>query len=490
MQVKKSRWVKLTYALLFFVLLGACTVPIWSGYLPESMKTLLGNKSSVEEHSDEHADHPSDLQSIELSPQAMNSLGLNSEYLRPIELTTFRRSISLPAVIISKPGRSLVQVSSPMNGIVAHVHAVSGEAVQQGELLFEVRLSFEDLVESQIQFLQTLGELEVEKKEIVRLEEATQSGAVSGKLLLDRRYAHDKLVALIRSQKEGLRLHGLSEKQVDDIALEGKLLREVQILAPSTDEHSEAEAIRLTSIPAQGISFSQNTTLKQAEATPDESVEKSGTPLILENLKIHKGQAVTAGELLCSLADYSELFIEGQAYEQDSQAISRANAMNWPVEVVVDEGDGGQILSGLRIAYVANSVNTLTRTLSFYVDLPNEVLKSEENSEKQRFITWRYRPGQRMQVRVPVEEWPEQIVLPIQAVARDGAEWFVFQQNGNKLVRVPVHVRFRDTQTAVIENDGSLFPGDVVAMRGAHQLLIAIKQQSGGGADPHAGHNH
>jgi hypothetical protein len=35
-----------------------------------------------------------------------------------------------------------------------------------------------------------------------------------------------------------------------------------------------------------------------------------------------------------------------------------------------------------------------------------------------------------------------------------------------------------------------LFPGDVVAQRGAHQMQMALKNKSGGGVDPHAGHNH
>jgi cobalt-zinc-cadmium efflux system membrane fusion protein len=81
-------------------------------------------------------------------------------------------------------------------------------------------------------------------------------------------------------------------------------------------------------------------------------------------------------------------------------------------------------------------------------------------------------------------------VLPVEAVAREGAESFVFQQNGDHFDRVTVHVKYRDQFWAVIENDGSLFPGDVVALRGAHQLQMALKNQAGGGVDPHAGHNH
>jgi hypothetical protein len=53
-----------------------------------------------------------------------------------------------------------------------------------------------------------------------------------------------------------------------------------------------------------------------------------------------------------------------------------------------------------------------------------------------------------------------------------------------------VHVQYRDQTSVVIANDGSLFTGDVVAMRSAHQMQMALKNKSGGGVDPHAGHNH
>ena len=42
----------------------------------------------------------------------------------------------------------------------------------------------------------------------------------------------------------------------------------------------------------------------------------------------------------------------------------------------------------------------------------------------------------------------------------------------------------------VVANDGAIFPGDTVAMTGAHQMQLALKNKAGGAIDPHAGHNH
>jgi hypothetical protein len=81
-------------------------------------------------------------------------------------------------------------------------------------------------------------------------------------------------------------------------------------------------------------------------------------------------------------------------------------------------------------------------------------------------------------------------VLPIEAVVKEGIDSFIFQQNGEHFDRIPVHEKYRDQTSVVIENDGSIYPGDVVALRGAHQMQMALKNKSGGGIDPHAGHSH
>jgi membrane fusion protein, heavy metal efflux system len=53
-----------------------------------------------------------------------------------------------------------------------------------------------------------------------------------------------------------------------------------------------------------------------------------------------------------------------------------------------------------------------------------------------------------------------------------------------------VHVEYRDQFSAVIANDGSITPGMYVVTNGAQQLQLGLKSKSGGGVDPHAGHNH
>lgn len=429
-----------------------------------------------------HAGHDEGT-SLGLSDQALRNIGLSSDSIRPVKLETYRKSITVPAVIVERPGRTKVQVATPMTGVITHVHAVQGEAVQPGTLLFQIRLTHEDLVQAQTDFLRSLGELDVEDREIARLGNVTRSGAVAGKVMLERQYAKDKLMAVIRAQREGLRLHGLSDKQVAGITKNRRLLRELQIFAPSIDTHdNHEEELKLSRGPLQPVAF-------QKEAHPVKQPESHG-PLILQTLNVHKGQSVKAGETLAVLADYEELFIEGMAFEQDIPQLRRSSKRDWKVTAIFGQPDSGsKQVADLKIAFLANEVDPDSRTLHFYVRLPNEIA-TDRRKNRSGYVEWKYLPGQRLQLRVPVEEWTDQIVLPVDAVAREGAEYFVFQQNGKHFDRVPVHVKYRDQHSVVIDNDGTLFPGDIVATLGAHQMQMALKNKAGGGVDPHAGHNH
>lgn len=495
----RGRGLRWTVGLLMLAL-SVCTFPGWwpvlNGWIDSTLGVQpggriagsdehAGNSHSATHHDAEHAHAAhSDGHSLELTAQSLKNLGLTAEYLQPIALSNYYRTVTIPAIIVAKSGRTDIQVSSPMIGIVQHVHAVGGEAVEPGDLLFEIRLTYEDLVDTQTQLLKNLADLQVEQREADRLEEVTRTGAVASKLLLERQYALQKLQSSIAAQRAALKLHGLSEEQVDKIVHEQKLFRDLIIVAPGTDQHAhEDNNLRLSDRRFQAASFAAGPQAGDDPAT-------DATTLIVERLSVTKGQGVQAGEMLCTLSDYSSLYIEAKAFEQDIAAIAEVAARGWPIEAQFARVAGSESIRDLRLAYVANAVDPQTRTLSFFVHLPNQILRDERTPEGQRFVTWKYRVGQRLEVRVPLEAWEQQIVLPVEAAVKDGADWFVFQQNGDHFDRVAVHVKHRDQRCVVIENDGAIFPGDVVARRSAHQMQMAIKNKSGGGVDPHAGHSH
>jgi hypothetical protein len=374
-----------------------------------------------------------------------------------------------------------------MGGIITDIHVSEGEDVQPGrrvneakvepgELLFELRLTHEELVQVQGDFLNTLEQLAVVEQEIRRLESATARiqgqdvQAFEGKTLLTQKYERQKLEASLRAQRQRLELHGFSAGQIEEIQRTRQLRSRMQVAAPPN---------------------------------PNDRQGKSPRKLWVAKLKVRSGQHVDAGESMATLVDYSELLIEGKAFERDAPRIAEAMQQGRTATAVF-ESEPGKPRKGLPIEYLATEVDRDSRAYHFYVRLPNEPLQAEAEGEAGAgpIIGWRYKPGQRVDVLVPVERWENRIVLPTDAVVRDGAEWYVFRQNGERhFDRQPVHVEYHDQRSVVVANDGSLLPAvvakdgsvqprDIVAGSGAYQMLLALKNKSGGGADPHAGHSH
>lgn len=387
---------------------------------------------------------------VSLSVSAQENVGVQ---VAMVKLKPFERTITVPAMVVEQQGRSHVQIAAPLTGVVTRIYPTQGEAVAPGEPLFDLRLTHEEVVEAQGTFLQTAEELDVIQREIVRLEQVTADGAIAGKTLLERKYEQQKLEAMLRSQRQRLLLHGLSSSQVDDILAKRTLLDEMTVFVPGKED---------------------------------------STPLLqVEEMKVDKGQHIRAGELLCVLADYSQLYIQGKAFEQDIAALDHAANEDWRVAAVVPaNGHQRQVVPDLKILSLSNTVDPESRAFGFFVELPNKLIRDRRTSDGHRFCAWQFKPGQRLELLVPVERWSDRIVLPRDAVVEDGAESYVFEKVSGHFDRRPVRVEYRDQYSAVLANEGAITPGKTVVVAGAYQIHLAMKNRSGAAPDPHAGHNH
>ncbi|HEY5312325.1 MAG TPA: efflux RND transporter periplasmic adaptor subunit, partial [Pirellulales bacterium] len=185
----------------------------------------------AEHHDAEHHEHPGhrDETAIKLSPQAQRNIGMQLMKIAP---RAFERTITVPAVIVERPGRSEVAVTAALSGIVRKIYPLEGQAVVPGEPLFDLRLTHEELVQGQTEFLRTAEELDIVNREIARLEPLAEKGAIAIKTILDRRYEREKLMAVQRAQRQGLLLHGLSAEQIDQILKTRTLQQGLTISVP------------------------------------------------------------------------------------------------------------------------------------------------------------------------------------------------------------------------------------------------------------------
>jgi multidrug efflux pump subunit AcrA (membrane-fusion protein) len=412
---------------------------------------------AAHDHAEDAHDHatPADQTAIKLSKNALKNIGFQPV---KVELGNFERKITLPAIVIEQPGRNQIHVTSPLTGIVAEVLIVPGEAVEPDSAMFRLRLTHEDIVTAQRDYLLSVENLAVVDREISRLQSLGE-GVIAGKRVLEQQYEKQKLDASLLAGEQALRMHGLSAEQVADIRKTRRLLQSLTIRAP---DHSH------------------------------EAGGCGGDHLFhVQSIAVSPGEQVEAGRELCVLADHCELMVEGRAFEDDAAPLRQAVKEGWDVSATLLGGKGtSEKIDGLKLLYLADKIDPETRAFRFYLQLPNQIVLDQTSPTGHRYLEWHYKPGQRLELRVPVERWIDRIVLPVDSVVEEGAEMYVYRQNGSQFERVPIHVEYRDRTSVVVANDGSLFPGDVVAGNGAYQIHLALKNKSGGAIDPHAGHNH
>jgi len=410
-----------------------------------SVMFVIGVTIYVTTRPEEHHHAPTETEhecddhdeAFHLSEQAKANLDLKTTV---VEIRDYWKSCNIPAMITVQPGTTYVAIPSPVTGVVVKVFPYEGETVSANQPLFDLQLTDAELIDTQSDFLLTIQKLVVIRQEITRLEGV--GGAVAGKELLILQYEAQQLDTELFTLQETLVLHGLTFKQVTNIEVSGKLLKYMTVNAP-------AEVYEIASF------------------------------------EVSTGQQVEVGDTLCMVADYANLYIEGKAFEEDAAALNKAAISEWPVTMMVYDME----VSGLELIYVANEIDEVSRVLRFYVALPN-VKVFDQYKEWHRFIAWLYRPGQRVMLRVPTERWGGCIVLPADAIIKEGPVRIVYVQNGNSFEPHEVRVLYADQFDTVIERDGSLFPGDMVVTSGAYQIHLAMKNRDTNQLDPHAGHNH
>ena len=341
--------------LLVIVCFAAVGVGLWlsrSQWYPQTSEKVTNffqqfqgkSVADAEKEQEEHPAHEGEEGMIELSKQAQKNIQLQTTR---IELQNYEQKVAIPARIVERPGHSQVHVPTPMTGIVTKIFPIQGQAVRPGEKLFMVRLTHEELVDAQSQFLTTRESLDVEEKEIARLKSLTK-GLIAGKTILEREYAKKKLEGQLHAQRQRLMLHGLSSEQVDYIEQERKLQQLLTVVAPEK-----------------------------------ESSSSEGDVLFhLQTLNVHEGQQVSAGESMCVLANHSELLIEGIAFEEDFATLNKAVVDKLHVQGELETIESHvEMTEQLTIENVADHVDKNSRALHFYIRLPNEIVRRSSSED-------------------------------------------------------------------------------------------------------------
>lgn len=402
-------------------------------------------KTEPAAHPDDHDEPALPSEQILLSAQAQKNLRLTSQ---PLQVATFWKTISVPGIVIDRPGFSDRGVVAPATGVVSSIHKVAGDTVQPGEVLFTLKLLSESLHQAQAELFKANQDIKLAQAQRRRLQES--AGAISETRIIEVDNQITRLEVAMKAFRQVLLTRGLSVDQIDKVA-DGIFVNELPIFAPP---RTTISPVAVPPSPAEGFE--------------------------IQELKVELGQQVTVGQTLCLLANHQFLAIEGRAFRDESLLLERVVKEGWPVAVDFAEEktqDWPRIEQTFRVTYVANTIDPESRTFRFLLPLDNQARVMKQGSQSQ--ILWRFRPGQRVRLQLRVEKLDNVFILPAEAVARDGADTYVFRQNGDIFDRKPVQVVYRDSRHVVVANDGSVPPGIYVAQTGAAQMNRMIKSQSG-----------
>ena len=436
-------------------------------YMQDYWRPLFTGPVADEQDSEAEAAAPMlEPKMLKMTSQARKNLGLVT---KPARTGTYWRKIQVPGVVVDRPGRSDRGVTSPAVGVVTHIHAFPGDTVRPGDQLFTLRLFSEYLQNTQKEFFTATQEIVLIQEQLARLRPLAETGGIAKTMIIELQNQLRRQAATIQAHRQDLLTRGLTPEQIEGVA-EGKFVSAVDVVAPPIgDQPVDAAAL-------------QQTTLR----SPDGQL--TGLEYEVQELNTGLGQQVQAGQLLATLANHSSLYIEGHAFKREAPLLERAAQNGWPITVEFAEDDAQHwpnLEQSFEIRHLANAIDTASRTFDFFIPLTNQSRAYSKGDET--FVVWRFRPGQRVRLHVPVEELSNVFVLPAASVVREGPEAYVFRQNGDIFNRVAVNVLHEDRLNIVIANDGSVTPGLYFAQNSAASLNRVLKAQAASGmqADVH-----
>lgn len=407
-----------------------------------------GDQAGENHEGHDHAGHDHGATDrVKLSPQAQANLKLDVDSLEP---QPYWRTIVIPGIVVERPGESDRSITAKLAGIVAEIYAKPGDSVKAGDPIFKLQLVSEFVQSTQNELAKAAQELRIATAKRDRTANLVSLGTESKTALIDDEAVVKRFSTAVQSYRRQLQVFGFVTEQIDK-AERGEPVTEVIVRAPgATSQVYE-----------------------------------------VQDLKVQLGESVLAGQTLGTMANHQRLFVEGKAFKSEATALAAsAQAKAQVFAEFVDEPPGTwPAQKPLLIHHLSNQVDPVTRTFAFFLALDNEA-RTYEQDDRTHFV-WRYRPGQRVRLKVPVEKLGESVyVLPAGAVVREGAEAFVFVQNGDLFVRKPVRLLYEDRKEAVIPDDGTISPAMFIAKNQAAALNRALKAATGGGGGGHEGHDH
>ena len=418
--------------------------------------------SGGDDETEEESAHAHEGEAIvELSETAMKNLNLK---VGSFESRNYERMIQIPAKIVERLPGGRRMVIAPIAATVSDVFIAPGQAIRPGDPLYELSVTDESIAVAQVKLINLIAEIENVNKQLNRIRPLAVDGSVKQSRVIEAELELSKLKTGYDAACQELLLRGLDESKLTALVKDQTLVREVTVFAPDLPES------------------------RSTDTTKDWYT--------VEDVEALRGSNLRRGASLCTLSYHGDLFIEGYAYESDLEKLAASDTHGVSFSAEFGESDATYFREGLSLHSISNHVDAESQTFPVYVAISNEIQAERTDDQMRTFISWQFKPGQRAHLNFPVETWADQYVVPIEAIAEEGPQVFIFMKiphthevDGEimqEFKRLPVELAHKDEGYAIIKKGPNVSEYATYALSGAHFLNLAYKQAASGGG----GHSH
>lgn len=296
----------------------------------------------------------------------------------------------------------MARVSAPVTGRIVHLEVIEGQKVEKGQMLATIHST--DLASAQSSFLKALTQHQLGERAVSRARQLLEAGVIGSAELQRREAELEQAVAELSSSREQLGILGMSRQDVERL-----------------------ESTRRIDSVTHVVSTISGRVLER---------------------RVTIGQVVQGAEVVCVVADLSNVWLVADVPEQSAGAIEIGKEVQAEIPALP-----GEVITG-KLSFVSAVVNPETRTVRTHMDLPNPHR--------------RFKPSMLATITL-VDGAERRQVVPSTAVVRDGNDDGIFVQTGpNRFVlrAVTLGEEFRDRRVLMDGVNG----GEKIVVDGAFHL--------------------
>jgi len=147
-------------------------------------------------------------------------------------------SASYPAEVVLPPTQTRV-VTAPQGGLITRLSVSVGDSVKQGQVIGQ--LSSPDLVALQSNYLQSDTQARLHEQALKRDQELFKDGIIAQRRMQETQSAYETSQALMHERKQTLKLAGMSEGQIQQLAQKRSMQNGMAIVAPISGQIMEQQ---------------------------------------------------------------------------------------------------------------------------------------------------------------------------------------------------------------------------------------------------------